>query len=236
MAYRFGNSIVRDRLSLALDVADPASYPGSGSSWFDLAQQLTFTSVGTQTPLTTIGGVPCFTFNGSGYWTCGTNFQLVDFAGDCTLIMWLYGTDVTTRRTLFQKNGTSYQPFEQEIAVTWETTEELSWYSRFSPTYDFGLTSALPLNAWKMVSIKMSTGKTSTARTGFYSIDGSPWISNYTSRSNVAVLAAGAIVIGSGYAGTMGNGYIAGCYAYNKMLSDAEIKQNFEAHRWRFRV
>jgi hypothetical protein len=52
----------------------------------------------------------------------------------------------------------------------------------------------------------------------------------------VAVVAAGAIVIGTGYAGTVGNGYIAGCYAYNKMLSDSEIKQNFEAHRWRFRV
>jgi hypothetical protein len=238
MAYRFGNSIVRDRLSLALDVADIASYPRTGSTWFDLAQQLTFTSVGTQTPLTTIGGVPCFAFNGSGYWTCGTNFSLVDFGGDCTLMMWLYSTDITTRRTVFQKNGTSFQPYEQEIAVTWEAEESISWYSRRSPSYDYASTPAgvTTLNKWVMVSIKMSSGKTTAARTGFYSLNGNPWVSNYTSMSNTAVVPAGAIVIGTGYAGTVGNGYIAGCYAYNKMLSDAEIKQNFEAHRWRFGV
>lgn len=239
MAYRFGNSIVRDGLSLALDVADIASYPGSGSSWFDLAQGLTFTSAGTQTPLATVGGVPCFTFNGSGYWSCGTNYQLVDFAGDCTLIMWLWSSDITTRATLFQKNGTVYQPYQQEIAMTWETDETLSYYSRYSTAatpYDYANGPTVSIGSWTMCAIKMSSGKTSTARTGFRSTNGSPWVANYTSNTSTAVTAAGAIVIGTGYAGTIARGYIAGCYAYNKMLSDAEIAQNFKAHRWRFGV
>lgn len=238
MAYRFGNSIVRDRLSLALDVADIASYPGSGSSWFDLAQGLTFSSSGTQTPLATINGVRCFTFNGSGHWVCSTNSQLVDFGGDCTLILWLYSNNITTRATVFQKNGTIYQPYQQEISMTWEPDETLSYYSRYSSGgvgYDFAVGPTVAIGSWSMAAIKMSSGKTAAARTGFRSTNGGPWVANYTSNTATAVTPAGAIVIGTGYAGSpVATGYIAGCYAYNKMLSDAEIAQNFNAHRWRF--
>ena len=37
MAIRYNTSIVRDGLVLQLDAANPKSYPGSGTSWFNLA-------------------------------------------------------------------------------------------------------------------------------------------------------------------------------------------------------
>jgi hypothetical protein len=80
-----------------------------------------------------------------------------------------------------------------------------------------------------MVALKMSTGLTSTSRTGFYSINGQSWISSYNSRSNTSLIAAADIVIGSGYAGSVYNGSIGSVMCYNKMLSDAEILQNFNA-------
>lgn len=237
MGIAYNPKIVTDNLSLLLDVSNTKSYPGSGTSWYDLSSnRLTFASAGTQTPLETVGGVQSFGFNGSGYWECGTGFSAVDFGGDCTLIMWLRSEGLAVRNTVFEKAGTSYVSYQQEIAVTWETNESFSYYSRFSPAYDYGGTTVIPLNTWTMVGIKMSTGKLTTPRTGFYSINGAAWTGSYTSNSNTAIVPAGAIRVGGGYAGTVGNGNIASVMCYNKMLSDVEINQNFNALRGRFGI
>lgn len=233
---KFANTIVQQGLVLNLDAGNPYSYAGAGSAWYDVSgNNLIFNSQGaTQTPFTTIGGSPCFDFNGSGYWECGTNFNLVDLGGDCTIIMWFYCETTAGRTTIFEKAGTSYASYEQEIAVTWEVANDFSYYSRYSPAYDYASTAASTVNAWNMVGIKMSTGKTAAARTGFYSKNGSAWQSSYTSRSNVALVAAGAIRVGSGYAGTVTNGYISSVLCYNRMLTDAEILQNYNATKGRF--
>lgn len=234
MSLGHGPTIVRDQLSLLLDVNNIKSYPGSGSSWKDLAQNINFSSYGTQTPLETVGGALCFDFNASGYWQSDSGHANVDMGGDCTLLMWLYCEDTTTRRTVFEKAGTTYQSYQQEIAVTWETSESLSYYSRQSPDYDTASTNALTLNAWNFVGIKMSTGKTATARTGFRSLNGSAWSASYNSRSTTALVAAGAVRVGSGYAGAVETGKVGMVMCYNKMLSDAEVKQNFDALQGRF--
>lgn len=230
----YGPRTVTSGLVLALDAANRNSYVGSGTVWRDLSQGLVFNSQGTQTPFTKINGVSCFDFNGSGYWECGTNFGLVDLGGDCTILMWFYCQTMAIRRTIFEKAGTSFASYQQEIAVTWETGNDFSYYSRQSPDYDYAYTAVNTLNAWNMVGIKMSTGKTATARTGFYSLNGSAWTANYTSRSNTALVAAGAIRIGTGYAGVVTDGYISAVSCYNRMLSDAEVLQNFNATRGRF--
>jgi hypothetical protein len=235
MAVAYNTSIVKDSISLLLDPANTKSYPGSGTAWTDLVNKIPFTSLGaTQTPFSNVGGAPAFTFNNSGYWESTSGHAAVDLGGDCTVILWLYGADVTTRKTLFEKAGTSYGSYQQELAMTLETNEAFSYYSRFSPDYDFGGTATLDIGAWSMTAIKMSTGKTTAARTGFYSKNGAAWTASYTSRSNVAVVAAGALRVGNGYAGVVENCSVGAVMCYNKMLSDAEIKQNFEAYRRRF--
>jgi hypothetical protein len=107
----------------------------------------------------------------------------------------------------------------------------MSWYSRQSAAYDSGTTGSIPTNSWFMLAIKMSSGLTSTARTGYYSINGAAWTAGYNSRSNTALVTAADIVVGGGYAGTVDNGYIGRVMCYNTMLSDAEISQNFTATR-----
>ena len=221
--------IVTDGLSCYLNPGNVVSYPKTGSVWYDLKNGLLFNSYGSQTSFTTMGGAPAFQFNGSGYWACTSNFSLVDFAGDCTLIMWIYNTDNPHdgRRTIFQKNGTIYQSYEQEIAVTWEAGTEFSWYSRYA-NYDYASTPAVD-NGWTMMGIKMSTGKGTPCRTGFYSKNGGSWTNNYVCRSNNPIVPADAIVIGTGYSGAVQQGAIGMVMCYNKMLSDAEILQNFNA-------
>jgi hypothetical protein len=219
-----------------LDVANPKSYPGSGNLWKDLANNLTFNSAGaTQTPLEVINNASSFAFNGSGYWACNSaGISNVDLGGDMTLIMWLYSETISTRKTVFEKAGTSYASYQQEIACTWETDNSISWYSRYSPDYDFGTTTTCTLNKWNMMGIKMSTGKTATARTGFYSKNGGNWVQNYTSRSNTALIASDEIRIGVGYAGTCDVGNVGMVLTYNKMLTNDEVLQLYNATRSRF--
>lgn len=228
LSFDIGN-IVTDNISLCLLPQNSICYPKGGGSWYDIANGLTLTSYGTQTPFTTMGGALGFSFNDSGYWACTSGSNLVDLGGDCTIVLWIYGVTGESRRTIFQKNGTVYQSYEQEIAITWEAGNGFSYYSRYNPAYDYAFADATTANAWSMISIKMSTGKTSAARTGFWSKNGSPWTANYYSRSNVALVPAGDLIIGTGYAGVCYSGGIGTVLCYNKMLTDAEILQVYNA-------
>jgi hypothetical protein len=207
------------------------SYPKGGATWYDTANGLVFTSSGTQTPFTELGGsrTPGFSFNNSGFWSCSTNASLVNLGGDCTVILWVYGLQGGTRKTIFEKAGTVAASYQQELAVTWEVSSAFSYYSRRTPDYDFGSMAATTANAWNMMALKMSTGLTTAARTGFRSKNGAAWESSYTSRSNTALTPSGAIRIGTGYAGTCDSGGIGSVLCYNKMLSDAEIAQVYNA-------
>jgi len=226
--FDIGN-IVTDQISLCLLPQNSICYPKGGGSWYDIAKGLVMTSYGTQTPFTTMGGALGFSFNDSGYWQCTSNSNLVDLGGDCTIVMWIYGTTGQSRRTIFQKNGTVYGSYEQEIAITWEDGNYFSYYSRYAGAYDYAYADATTANVWSMISIKMSTGKTSAARTGYKSKNGSAWVQDYYSRSSVALVPAGDLVIGNGYAGTCYSGGIGTVLCYNKMLSDSEILQVYNA-------
>lgn len=222
--------IVTDGLSLYLNPQNTISYYEGSTIWYDLANGLIFNSNGTLLPLQSQNGYKGFAFNGSGYWTCSNNFSLVDLGGDCTVILWIYGTQGSVRKTIFEKAGTIYNSYEQEIAITWEAFSTLSYYSRKTPTYDVGSTSQTSANVWNMMAIKMSTGKTAACRTGFYSKNGEPWASSgFSCRSNTAIIPAGEIRIGTGYANTCTNGGIGSVLCYNKMLTDEEILQVFNA-------
>lgn len=234
MGFRRGPSIPLENLVLALDAGVTRSYPGSGTKWYDISpSQISFSSYGTQTPFTSVGGVQCMDFNGSGYWASDSGHEKVDCGGEMTLLFWMYAQDITERDTIFQKNGTSYQSYEQEIAVTLETNEGFSWYSRYA-TYGYGSTDAMTLNAWNLMGIKMSSGYTASARTGHWSKNGSAWSANYTERSTNSILPASTIVVGNGYAGPVESGYLASLYVYEKQLTDAEVLQFYNATKKRF--
>ena len=85
-----------------------------------------------------------------------------------------------------------------------------------------------------MIAIKRSSGKTTDASTGATSKNGSAWGGSYVSRSTTAITPAGAMRVGYGYIGAMESGGIASIMIYEKLLSDAEIKQNYDALKGRF--
>lgn len=235
MAFTHSPTIPTDQLKMCLDATNPKSHITSATTWIDLAQRLTFNLVGTAPTKTTYGTAQGFTGNSSGYWACSTNASTVDFGGDCTLVMWIYCVTPAVRRTVFEKAGTTNASYEQEIACTWEVGNSISWYSRYNQ-YDYAGTAAMVANRWNMVGIKMSTGKTASVRTGYYSMDGAAWVSGYSTRSTTPITPAGEIRVMTGYAGVLDTGAVGMVLGYNKMLNDLEILQLFNATRTRFGV
>ena len=217
----FEDNFVTNGLKLRLEASD---YPGSGTTWTDSAQSISFSSVGTQTPYTTVGGSPCFDFNSSGYWQSGagaSSSNLVDMRVDFTLIMLFYAETPSTRRTIFEKAGTSYQSYEQEIACTFETDRKITWYRGYN-TYDYAQGYTLTNSNWNFWSIK-SEG--STTRTGHYwNTSTNTWVSDYNSRGSNTITQSGAIRVGTGYAGTMDNGYVGSVLVYNRALTSDEMQ------------
>ena len=231
----FPAKLPMEGLSCYLDAQIEQS-SGTTNRWFDISGNgLEFQSYGTALSLANLGGYQGFQFNNSGYFQCNDKYGSVDMGGDCTLVMWVWCVDITERDTIFEKVGNGTSSYRQEIAVTWETSEAFSYYSRRTPQYDHAGTSAMTKNAWNMVSIKMSTGRTATSRTGFYSKNGASYTANYNSRSNTALESALNIRVGSGYAGPVeGSNGIGAVLTYNRMLSDAEISQVYQSTKGKF--
>ena len=85
------------------------------------------------------------------------------------------------------------------------------------------------------MAIKMSTGLTSTSRTGFYSKNGANFAASYTSRSDTALVRGQQIRVGYGYAGPVeGSNGIGALLTYNKMLSNTEISDVYNATKGRY--
>lgn len=78
MAFRFGGAITTSGLVLHLDAANPYSYPGSGTTWFDLSPfKNDLTLAGATLPAFSTNHNGSFVFNGStSYAVINTNTSL----------------------------------------------------------------------------------------------------------------------------------------------------------------
>lgn len=236
----FPDGLVMDGLSCYVDAQINES-SGTTDKWYDISGNgLEFIKQGgTSLSLTSLGGYTGFQFNNSGYFQCNDKHGAVNIGGDCTIVMWVWCTQIGERDTIFEKVGNGGTSYQCSIAITWETSEAFSYYSRKTPQYDHAGTPACDTNsgngAWTMMAIKMSTGLTPTARTGFYSKNGANWTANYNSRSNTALNRGQQIRIGSGYAGVVeGANGIGAVLTYNKMLSNTEIGEVYDAMKSKF--
>ena len=245
MATISGPSNPAEGLVFEVDAGNIKSYPGSGSQWFDLANRIVLNNSGTQTPFTTKDGVPCFQFNGSGYWQSSNSDGQKFWTGNgatLELICYRSGNSNTERDTIFEKvaisGGTSYQ---NEFACTWETGENLSHYrgGATGGAYDYSNTStAWPDGLWTQWTSALPGPNPAAGRNRFNGNN----VGSYTVRANGgsnSYRQAGAVRIGTGYAGTMeGNAtngpFITIARIYNRVLTVDEINKNWDMFRIRY--
>jgi len=220
-------TVISDGLILNLDAANPSSYPGSGTTWFDMSGNgYDFTIYGSPT------------FNSSGYFTFANNqitqymmrFPFETPTQDITYSCWFRSNFVSANQTPFtySVNG------DNEMLFFINNSTQLAPHPKSVP---------FPINTTNMTDVWVNfswTRITSTGQNIFYR-DGQ-YIGEYTNSAGIPITPGGHMIIGQ-EADSPGGGFdpnqnLDGDFArldvYNRSLTAQEIQQNFNALRGRF--
>jgi len=215
--------IVTNGLVLNLDAGNQNSYPGSGTTWFDLSGS-GYTHTLTNAAYTTVDGVRCFNTSSTGRVTAaGTTFT---FGSSHTMIGWaraLADSQVSNWRTLWRTT-----PDDHPILIQ-DWTNTIGYYDNNVANFvSYGLNlGTLGLeNKWTMYSLVASSGTTTL------------YINNGSSSGSVGYTASATshYAFGNTADGTQPFGYVSTALLYNRALTLTEIQQNFQALRGRFGI
>ncbi len=196
-------------LVMNLDASDTDSYPGSGTTWFDISYKGNDGTV-TNATHTTISGIDTFSFDGSGdFVSIG---QPIPTGSSYSISAWVYANNTT-----FSHNIVSSQdsPF-------WIASGTL--YAGVGGSYTEVSYGSFPLNTWKHVAMTFNT----TSNTMTLYINGAQVsqntnvTSNYTSQNTF---------IGSHFSGgnnvSFWGGYIAQVKIYTSEQTSTQVLDHF---------
>ena len=223
MSLGYGPNIVRDGLVLYLDAANPKSYPGTGTTWYDLS--------GNGHNGTLTNGSTYNSDNKGSIVFDGINDRIeipsstYTFNSACTFEMWFNLTAINRNQGFMSVNTGGYyinfwMPSDTN-KLRWEVYQPAPNGTAFFSTVSF------VTNKWYHVVGTISSGTMTLYINGLY--DNST-TNNYPLR----------VVTAIAYVGDYGAGNypsaskIAQVKIYNRALSAAEIAQNFAATRGRF--
>lgn len=221
MALIHSPNVPRTNLSLFFDPANIKSYPGSGTTMFDLSGN------GNNG---TISGSPVFS---NGVMTYdGTDDQIVvtanqnslDFSSDQTVIIWMYHTFTSGRRNPYNQAYGGYGTWTHESGANINLYygnaggNTTPYTSRNSGTTSTGV--------WNMMA---TTRNTSTVKWYKNGVE----INSAANAYGVLATTTGPIVFGNGYAGRW-IGDMGPMMLYKRALSGSEIFDIFSAYRGRF--
>ena len=217
--------IVTSGLALHLDAGDPASYPGSGTTWTDL------TGNGRNGTLT--NGPTFDSGNGGSIVFDGTN-DFVQCSGSLTLTAATFIVWIRRNGTQNQYDGILFSRGTNVTGINFSaiTNNQLGYHWNAAPnTYSWASGLTIPNLEWSMCVVSV----TSTAATAYlYQSSGLTTAVNTVDHS-IATLDD--IKIGQDeFGGRYFNGNIAQALIYNRALTAGEITQNFNATRSRYSV
>jgi len=224
MSIAYNSNLVTTGLVMCLDAANPRSYPGTGTTIYDVIGNNTHSMAGGAS-YTTLSGVKCFDCTVSAYYihpSVGGVSPVLSTAG-YTYIAWARMKSSNAEwRTLWRTTPNDHPLLVQSGGVN------LGMYDNTGTAFnDSGYNTTPYYDTWAQWTI---VGSTSTGTT-FY-------INDSQVGSSVAISAAGNMhdMIG-GAGGSQAFGHIGTALLYNnKMLSLAEITQNFNAMRGRYGI
>lgn len=215
------SSVVTSGLLLYLDAGNNSSYPGTGTTWYDLSGN-GYTHTLSSASFTTVDGVSCFDTSSTDRATISvTSFT---FDSSHTMIAWarpLADSQVATWRTLWRTT-----PDDHPLLIQ-DSTNLIGYYDNNGANFvSYGLNlGTLGLeNKWTMFSLVASGGSTTC------------YINNTSVSGSVAYTASGNNhnAFGNAAGGSQPFGYIAMALIYNRALTPFEISQNFNTFKKRF--
>ena len=228
-----GVPVVDASLQLWVDANQTASYPGSGTTWFDLSgnrNHLQF--YGTQTYTTNVSGTAAIYINGAD------GSPASQGTDGSTMIRTLTGTYSSNTGSGFTISVWSYMAVRngtgQGLLFSFQNADfyapgfqfQYRWTDPpFGGTVPGGYLGSNVveedyLSQWRNTTAVISSGQISIYRDGVFQASTSSGLASVTSP---------VIRIGSNFAGRDLNGYYSNVLIYNRPLSPAEVARNYNA-------
>lgn len=213
-------SIVQSGLTLQLDAGKSESYPGSGSTWYDLVSpQQNITLV--NSPTYTSSSPSYFTFN-SGSSQYGSGSGAVLSPTSYTKSVWFYLNSYVDNNILSSNTGGHYMFFQGGNKMYNGHSNWAGFPSNFPSTATFSL------NTWYCATLTFNT----TDGMKLY-INGS-LDSTYTTIKTAYTGNGSTNLACYSLGGNLLNGRISKVYCYDRSLSSDEVLQNYNSDKAQF--
>jgi len=209
--------LVENGLTLRLDASNSSSYPGSGTTWTDLAgtqQNITLVN----SPTYTSGTPAYFTFNGSNQY--GTGAGAVLTTTDYTKSVWFYLNGYNDNNLVSSATGGHF--------IFMNGTNKLySGHANWGSYTVYPSTANISLSTWYNATLTFNT--TDGMVLYINGTQDSTYTANKTahggdSSTNIATFGGGNLL----------NGRIGKVYCYNRSLTAAEVLQNYNFDKSHF--
>lgn len=218
-------SLITDGLILHLDASDPASYPGSGTTWFDISgNSYNGTLYNNVTYSTDAGG--SFVFDGTGDQIITSMNESLN---NVTLSGWFRREDALTVSAgmIMNRVGSSVcglnhnSRFTNSLGYHWHTTRY----------YDNSTGLSIPLNQWIFVAMAVTPNQMI-----MYKYDGGSLYTYVANLSFAMPISWSDVRIGLDEynSSRCWDGKIGAVYMYNRALSSSEVEQNYIATKSRY--
>ena len=211
-------TLVFENLTLRLDAGNSDSYPGSGTTWTDIAgtaQNITLVN----SPTYTSGTPAYFTFNGSNQRGSGTGAVLSSTS--YTKSVWFYLNSYADNNLVSSETGGHYMFFGGGTKMY---AGNSNW-------------AGFPNNLQSVTTFSLSTWYNATVT--FNTTDGMKLYVNGTldatyTTVKTAYTGNGSVNIASYGVGNLLNGRISKVYCYNRSLTAQEVLQNYNYDKSHF--
>lgn len=229
MAVFSGPEIANNGLILNLDARNVRSYPGTGSSWTNLGSSQNVLTVGAG--ITHSNGA--FVYNGTANQTTSFTFNSTQFINtNYTWIAWVLGTQTVNNNMPsigYGSGGWARLGFRSDVNWTFSAYNDSG-----PPNTSDVLIGAGSTTAWTNLCAvgDFSNSVIRTYRNGIFSSQGT--YRNTTGNGS----SFGIGISGDTFTGwnSTFTGQISIVQIYNRVLTETEIKQNFEATRGRYGI
>ena len=224
MSTRYNPSIVRDGLVLYLDAANTKSYPGSGTTWTDISGK-GYDGTLINGPTFSSDNLGCVVFDGSNDRVDGVHNSELNLRNDLTVECWFRRTGSRGDWVrVFGKGGSTNRTY----GLWYHVNSNYFLYQRYSGSSNMNilLTKSVVLNTWYHM-VGTSSGSTHTLYVNGVNMGTVSNSTTFHSSSNPYKVGYGNI-----HSTHIGN--VSNCRIYNRGLSEAEVKQNYNALKGRF--
>lgn len=233
MSIAYNTSIVRDGLVLHLDAANVKSYPGSGTTWYDLIQKIPFTINGNPTHDGT-----SFLLDGDTDYMYSTGFPDISISSH-TYLVFCKPTSITRRHYVLDARYNEPGNNASNSGMGFDADNTLfNFLHTPSGVDETGGPGGYVANVPYCIGIRRQPNANSIE---ILSADSTSWISpslnsNTAGTENVNL---NGVIIGNYASPSNSYTFVGNIYSvlmYNRYISDSEYSQNLEALRGRYGI